>query len=385
MRRIFDIDIYDIVAISLIILILLSSLLLFFDPDFVDRERLIAIIVTLFATLVAFLQWGVSRRRAQQEVFLNTLKIMTGRSEAAYLGASFLLKELAKNQKRYIIPAISVIENGIRELSEHTFNDWVNNCVDKEGKMGGPIRNRKTLPAIKEMIEMVIFLRDRIKKDAPPINLGFSDLRILADHHGLSPKFFPYLEKANLRRADLRYLPLKIFKDMPPGSLEGAWFSLNKELILQKDTESSNKEYLTIDQVRGFLNESKARLFLTGDWSLNSLKFIHDADKIQYRDIIKASRIGGGPGIRLDSLNMEECDFYSATMVKASFRSACLRNANFMEADLRYCDFTDADITNANFYGAVIDGAIFKNANVEEAVGLGRIFAVRQNENRANL
>jgi hypothetical protein len=375
MKRIPDVDIYDIIAISLISLILLSSLFLFVDPDFVDRERLIAIIVTLFATLVAFLQWGVSRRRAQQEVFLNTLKIMTDKSEAAYLGASFLLKELAKNQKRYIIPAISVIENGIREMSEHTFNDWVNNCVDKEGKMGGPIRNRKTLPAIKEMIEMVIFLRDRIKEEAPPINLGFSDLRILADQNGLSPKFFPYLEKANLRRADLRYLPLKIFKHMPPGSLEGAWFSLNKELILKKNTESSNKEYLTIDQVRGFLHESKGRLFLTGDWSLDSLELLHDADKTQYKEIFKESRIGGGPGIRLDSLNMEDCDFYSATMVKASFRNACLKNANFMEADLRYCDFTDADITNANFYGAVIDGAIFENANVEKAVGLRQAFS----------
>jgi uncharacterized protein YjbI with pentapeptide repeats len=373
-----------------IIVIIFLPLLLFLithypvetDPFKYRIDLGVKIIAGIVAFGIALWRWQPVKDKAEEDVYLQAVTTLTDvKTQAAYTGASYQLLHLAKRNKKYVKPGTLIIENAIREISEKTYQEWLEGIsVDNSGKLIYP-GDKKISPAIKTMVAIVLKIRDlKCEDHLPNIDFRRADLR------GLNSGDFKDIENyqdqllnANFRNADLRGVDLdlstsKLEGDLSiPSMLDGAWIGMtnskyhgnatkiNLSIKLEKNLEIS----LTPDfnEIKRLV-EKGARLFLTGSWS--SSVFENQKDLFQFGEGDKTCKIAGGPGVNFDGMNLKKCDFSNAYLAGASFRNTDLKGAIFSAADIRGADFTGAKLTGCSdkeekIPDATFDSAIFKN------------------------
>lgn len=302
---------------------------------------------------VAWWRWHILKTKSDDDAYLKTIEILSDtRSQAAFVGASHSLLDLAKrNPRKYPEAAVVTIESSIRELSEASYNNFLA-TFDQSTTSKGTLKERNRIPAIEEMLRIVLRLRKDYdtRDNYLPMNLGFADLRNLSvDVINSNKKAF---EKANLNRADLRYIDFLKAKPLSGSYLHGAWVNINRENICNEIKNGKNK----LADRKEWMDSNQARYFLTGNWS-SDVELEDDEMRAKYVDMFVEGRIGGGPGVQFDGMNLAGCDFRYAMLRGASFRNAILTNADFLYADLEGANFTGA-IGKAFFEGANTDGAI---------------------------
>jgi len=298
---------------------------------------------------VAWWRWRILKRKSDDDAYLKTIEILADEpSQAAFIGVAHSFYILAKrNHEKYAKAAVVAIESSIRELSEASYYGFLS-ALDQHTASKGTLKERKRIPAIVEMLRIVLELRKSYDKvDYPSMNLGFADLRDLSsDVMDLNREAF---RKAILNRADLRYVDFLKTTALDEACLGNAWVNIKRFDILAELNNRSEKIFYR----QQWLKKYETRFFLTGNWGCD-VEIYDDEIYDTYVDIFVDSRIGGGPGVQFNGMNMTGCDFRYAMLRGASFKNATLTDADFLYADLVGANFTGAT-GKAFFEGAIGD------------------------------
>lgn len=328
-----------------------------------DWKIYITAYASLLATSFAFWRVSIIDKRSKEEIFLKSIELVKdGTSHETRVGAAYSLLNLVKqNPYEYLHSTISVIESAIRNMSEESLYDW----VDKLNKIESPVIERRRIPAIKEMCEVLIKILSTFgdRFYLKPFDLGFSDLRgfdnelkMLDMNNAKRQEIIKFFNKSILVRADLRHLPYHIFIK------NSAYHNMNliyNSWISVKNTDIENSLY-SIEELKTFIGSSEVRLFLSGDWSVPCKDSNTETVSNSFLNLLRETRVGGGPRVKFDNRNMEGTDFNSAILTGSSFKNSTLKNAKFVSADLRYADFSDSKgLNSAVFEGADLRGAEF--------------------------
>ena len=72
-------------------------------------------------------------------------------------------------------------------------------------------------------------------------------------------------------------------------------------------------------------------------------------------------------GIKLNSLDLTNANFFGSNLSGSYFYGSNLENADFNNAILYGTNFQSTNLENADFNNAILDGSTFRDANLENA------------------